>query len=88
MRTAKRLGILVLAGALVGEPVGVSCLVGAAAGALVACNQDSYASTPERDTHMGEIVAAPEPSGTIRTPASAAVSTPPPPPAPSSKTVH
>jgi hypothetical protein len=86
MRTAKRCGLFVAAGAvgrmsvIVGTLVGVSCLLGAAASALVlaACNQDSYASTPERETHMGEILAAPEPSGTIRIASSAAVSAPPP----------
>lgn len=33
----------------------------AATTAPLGCNQDSYASTPERDTHMGETRAAPDP---------------------------
>lgn len=65
MQTVKRVGMVLAMGAF--GPVGfasTACLV-VAAGALVGCNQDSYASTPERDTHMGDIRAAPEPSGTI-----------------------
>lgn len=83
MRTAKRV-VIVVAAAAFGPAMG---LVGAA-GALVACNQDSYASVPERDTHMGDTRAAPEPSGTAGASpvASAAVS---PPPAPgASAAVH
>lgn len=55
----------------------------AASGALSGCTQDSYASTPERDTYMGDVRAVPEPSSTSPTqgepvtPAAAAsVSTP------------
>jgi hypothetical protein len=77
MRTARCAGIFVATAAW--WAAGTAGLVGAA-NALVACDQDSAASAPERDTHMGEIRAAPEPSGTIGTSAvmSAAVSAAPP----------
>jgi hypothetical protein len=44
-------------------------------GALAGCNQDSYSSTPSRDTHMGDIRAAENPW--VAEPSSAASGTPP-----------
>jgi hypothetical protein len=51
-------------------------------GALGGCNQDSYSSTPSRDTHMGDVRAAENPW--IAEPSSAASGTPPTPPDPAS----
>jgi hypothetical protein len=68
-----------------GFPVTVLTLAVGSIGAFAGCNQDSYSSTPARDTHMGDIRAAENPwvtepsapaSGTAPTPLDSA-STPP-----------